>query len=115
MTRTFAGTRNYDFELDDTGDLKMLTGLDAVIEDARNALSVRLGECVLAQTRGMPFFEAAFNSFNPAQYEAAGRALLLSLTPDILAVKAFTVSRRGAVFTYNAQISTIYGDGEING
>ena len=114
MTQAIACNSNYDMFLGTDGHIAMVSGLDAVEQNCRSALSVRLGECVLDLTRGMPFFEAAFNNFNPAQYEAAGRMFLLTLA-GVTAVKSFVVTRDGSTFKYRAEISTVYGDGVVNG
>jgi hypothetical protein len=114
MTQAIACTRNYDMFLDASGHIALVSGLAAVLQNCRSALSVKLGECFLNLTRGMPFDAAAFASYNPAQFEAAGRQLLLQIA-GVVAVKSFTIFRKGAVFRYTAQISTIYGDGELNG
>lgn len=114
MTQAIACTRNYDMYLDSSGHIAMVSGLAAVVQNCRSALSVRLGECFLNTTRGMPFDSAVFGFYNPAQFEAAGRALLMQIS-GVTSVKAFTMVRKGAVVRYTATISTIYGDGELNG
>lgn len=114
MTRSLATTLNNDILLGADGNLAFVSGLDAVIQNCRSVMQTRLEECALNITRGLPFFGAAFDRLNPAQFEAAGRAMLATIT-GVISVKTFQVTRNGVVMNYAATIQTIYGDGEVNG
>ena len=69
---------------------------------------------IYAADSGMPTMATAFNTFNPKQFEAAARTIILA-TPDVTAVQSFTMYRDGNVLNYAAAITTIYGQATISG
>lgn len=113
MTRTIAADAQNDLIVDATGSLSVPTGLAAVASICRAAMQAQLGEMVFAQDRGMPTLETAWNRYNPAAFEAAGRRVLLAV-PDVTGVDLFEVSREGERLRYTAVIRTIYGEARIN-
>ena len=109
MSTSIAVDANNDIYLDANGNLAMVTGLDAVAQDCLNAMKAQLGEMPLALTRGVPTDATIWSRYLPAQFEAASRALLLTV-PGVVSVKAFDVTRAGNVASYVATIQTIYSD-----
>lgn len=114
MTRTIASNQDNDVFLDRLGNIAIATGATAVAMNCRTAIQAQLGEMLFAADKGMPTFETAWNNYNPLQFEAAARVILLGV-PDVVAVEAFTVNRAGETLGYTATIRTIYGETPING
>ena len=81
-----------DIYLDASGNLAMVTDEAAVSQNCIEAMKVRLGECVLNTLRGLPYFQAIWNNWRPAQFIAAARAQLLTV-PNVIAVTAFTLEQ----------------------
>lgn len=114
MTQTFAVDDQNDLYLAE-GRLAIVTGLEAVKQNAEHAATTILNEMVLAQGEGIPLFEAVWVGVpNIGLFEAALRARLLSVA-DVTGVVALVTSRDGNVLRYTATISTPYGNGLING
>jgi hypothetical protein len=113
MTRTLGSNTENDLVTDAAGNLRVLTGLDAVAADCRSAMQAQLGEMVYAQDRGIPTLATIWNQYNPAQFEAAGRRALLRI-PDVTGVESIIVTRDGGTVRYTATIRTIYGETTIN-
>lgn len=105
---TLATDRNNDLYLDEAGNIAIASGLDAVTLDCKAAMETRLGECVLDTTLGIPMFETVFLSYQPAQFQAAARKALVSVT-GVTGVNAVNITRSGGVMRYVAEISTIFG------
>lgn len=114
-TTTFAVDQNEDWILDDTGNLQMLSDLDAVLTVCQSVSKVRLGELALNTDQGMPFFESVFNGTpNFVQFEAAFRANI-SRVSGVSEIVSFSGEINSGVFSYVAVIRTIYGIGQIAG
>lgn len=52
---TLAGGDDWDITLDESGDIKVLTGAEAVAMDVACACQVFLGECYYDNTLGIPY------------------------------------------------------------
>ena len=114
MTRTIAIFPNTnDVYRNISGDLKIVMRLEAVAYLCKTAMQAQRGEMVLAADQGMPTFETAWDTYNPAQFEAAARTVLTAI-PDVLAVETFSVERQGEVLRYTATIRTVYGETVLN-
>jgi hypothetical protein len=114
VTRTFATDSNNDLVLDRAGALTILVDIEAVAADCRTAIQAQLGEMMFAVDQGMPMFATAWNDYNPAQFEAAARVIMLGV-PGVLSVDAFAVERVGESLRYTATIRTAYGEAALNG
>jgi hypothetical protein len=55
-----------DLYLDETGDLAVVTGADAVVQDLRSRLRFFLGEWFLDQREGVPYFREVFGVKRPS-------------------------------------------------
>lgn len=102
-------------KLNSHGSMYFLTGVDAVIQSCEQAMKTMRGELVYNTSRGMPDFEYVWNgSPNPAQFEAAARAILLTV-PDVDEISSFLVNVSGDELSYTAEIKTQYGTGAVSG
>lgn len=106
---SIATNANNDIYLDANGNLAMVTGLDAVVQDCEHVMKAQLGEMPLALDEGVPTLTTIWASWKPAQFEAYARAMLLSV-PGVVAVTAFTLTRAAGVASYVAEIQTIYSE-----
>lgn len=113
MTRTIATDAANDLIVSALGNLSVVTDRDAIAADCRSAMQAQLGEMVYAQDRGMPTLATAWNQYNPAQFEAAGRRTLLRV-PGVTAVESFTVARDGERLRYTAVIRTPFGEARLD-
>lgn len=115
MTQSFALNNRNDLFIGADGRLAIATGLEAVLFACQNAVQALLGEMPFDVDRGMPNFETIWNgSPNLAQFEAAARAMILSVD-GVVAVQSFTVGIVGDVVQYAAVIETRFGTDTING
>jgi hypothetical protein len=113
MTQTLASNANNDLIVNSRGNLLIYRDLSAVAADCRSAMQAQRGEMVFAIDRGMPTLETAWNRYQPAQFEAAARKVILR-NPDVRAVQSVTVTREREVLRYTAVIQTIYGEARID-
>lgn len=81
-----------DIYLDASGNLAMVVDEAAVAQNCVEAMKVRLGECILNLARGLPYFQAIWNNWLPAQFTAAARVQLLTV-PNVTAVPSFTIEQ----------------------
>lgn len=113
--RMFASDSRNDLYLDSSGNIAIITGLQAVTQACEHAMQTILREMVLQYQDGLPDFEVVWNgSPNVVQFEAAARATLLRV-PEVQAVTEFEATAAGNVLRYTATIKTQYGLGSING
>lgn len=116
MTKTFAVDSNNDLYIGEDDRLAIADGLLAVLQNCEHvALSIR-NEMVLAQGRGLPYFETVWTGGvrNVPLWEAVFRQQILAVT-DVLAVVSLETVLEGETLKYTAVIRTIYGVGTING
>lgn len=87
------------------GNLAIVTGIDATLQECEHVMKAQQGEMPLALTRGVPTMATIWDRFQPVQFIAAGRAMLLSIA-HVVAVRDFKVVRNGDVANYAATIQT---------
>ncbi len=97
-----------DITIDMFGNLALLTGKQAIAQNTRTAMRAVRGEMVYAITSGLPMRATAFDRYNPAQFEAAARAVMLAV-PGVLSVDYFKAAMNGDTLDYSATISTTEG------
>jgi hypothetical protein len=116
MTFTvFAEDENNDPYIDpDTGDQAVLTGAAAVGQVCKSRIQAQRGEMKYAADQGMPTFSTAFNTFNPQQFEAAARTIILG-TPYIIGIQSFSMYTNANTLYYTAVIQTQYGQTTVTG
>jgi hypothetical protein len=115
MTITLGLNENNDLFLDDTGNIAIFSALSAAVQNCSTATKAQLGEMIFANDSGMPNFQVVWvGQPNIPQFEAALRSTL-SAVPDVTAVLDINTTRTDDILNYTATISTIYGNGVING
>ena len=115
MTTTFAENANRDLYLDASGNIAIFTAADAVGQLCKSRIESQRGEMIYAANAGMPTFATVFNTFNPAQFEAAARTIILGTSSDVTGVQSFDMHTDSNVLFYTAVITTIYGSTTISG
>lgn len=115
MTRSLAIDANNDLYLDDADGIAVVTGLAAALQNCKTAARTLQGEMVFAADEGIPYFQAVWvGQPNLAVFEAAMRQRLLAVA-DVTGIVEFTTRLEGNDLRYDATISTVYGEGAING
>lgn len=113
-----AGTGEFtynDMYLDDSGNIAMVSDVEAVLQTCAHVAKTILGEMVLQSNLGIPNFETVWQGVpNIFQYEVAVRSAILSV-PGVVEVVSFNSVLVGNTLQYTAVIRTIYGEGEISG
>lgn len=110
---SIATDENNDIYVTATGNLAMVTGLDAVEQDCEHVMKAQLGEMPLALDRGEPSLTCIWINYKPLQWQAAARKNLLTIT-GVVSIAGFTITRQNGVASYTAQIKTIYSEIPIN-
>lgn len=115
MPVMFAVDENDDLYIGPDGNLAIVTGIDAVLQNCSHAAKAQLGEMVLATDEGVPNFQLVWEG-NPniPQFEAVLRNIFLSL-PDVVDVLQLDVASQNKTLFYRAVILTTFGQGEISG
>jgi hypothetical protein len=108
MVQSWAINANGDLYRDANGNMALVSGADAVGQNCVTAMRAQRGEMQYNLTGGMPMGATAFETYNPAAFEAAARKVLGAVA-GVVAVTDFAVSRSGNALNYSATIETIYG------
>lgn len=111
--KTFALDVDMAFLRGPDGNLVILDGLPAVMQNCETAMYTKLGEMRFALDKGMPFAQTVWDNYNPMAFEAAARKTLLAVA-GVNSVTGFKVVRTGNTLAYAATIATIYGTGQIS-
>lgn len=101
-------TANNDLVLDTSGNLKLVAGIEAISQNTRTAMGAQRGEMQYAVDSGMPMRMTAFDRYNPVQFEAAARAVLLEVE-GVQSVDEFRATNNSGTLSYSATIKTTEG------
>lgn len=100
---------NNDIALDSSGNITLLSGVDALEQDVRLATLMRTGEDIYNVNSGVGYFDYVFA---PQQnYDDARKSLITAITssPDVVSVESLTLTIVDNTFEFEAQINSIYG------
>ena len=93
----------------------MLSGIPAVAQAATNACLTQLGECVLQTGEGLPNFGLIWvGTPDFALWESYLQNILLNV-PGVTQVNSINLNSLNRVFSYVAEIQTIYGATTVSG
>lgn len=110
---TLAVNEQNDLYLDSSGNLVLLSDLDAIIQVIEQAVKTMLGECVLQIDRGMPNFETVWSgSPNVLQFNDSLQTVIQGV-PGVIEVMYIQNTLEANTLGYQAVIKTIYGEGAI--
>jgi len=104
---------NRDLYIDGSGNLAILTGVDALAQSCQARVEAQLREMLYAYNQGMPMLDTVFRQQRLAQFVAAGRARILTVS-GVIQVKSFVVTIQNGVLTYTASILTQYSPSTID-
>lgn len=90
------------------GRLATVTDAAAVGQNCKTAMQAQRFEMVYRYNDGMPMRQTAFDRYNPAQFEAAARAVIMAVA-GVVSIESFRVDRAGNSLVYDTTIETIYG------
>lgn len=115
MVQTLGTDANNDLYLGPTGNLVMLSGIEAVAAACATATKAQLGEMVLATNAGIPNFQAIW--VGVPNYALWKQYLIDTLknVEGVVQVSSLTMASSGGVLSYTATIQTIYGETQLNG
>lgn len=115
MTQTLGTDQSNDIYLGPTGNIVMLTGIQAVLAACATAAKAQLAEMVLATKQGIPNFQTIWVGVpNYAIWESFLRRTLLKVG-GVTNVQSIKISRDADFMRYTATIKTAFGTGTING
>jgi len=110
---TIAENSNRDIYRDPvTGNLAFVSGAYAIAQLCKSRIEAQRGEMIYAADEGMPTRATAWDLFNPKQFEAAARVIILA-TDGVTSITSFNMSSLNNVLSYTAVINTIYGTATI--
>lgn len=121
---TIPGVAYNDIYLNAEGNISLSTDLQAVLEECSQAAKTLLGEQIFNTNVGIPYQQAVWIGVpNIQQFTAALRQTLLSIrevTQVISIVTGRSIATVNSVpnqptLTYSVLLTTIYGNGAING
>lgn len=108
MTKTIAENANNDMDLNSSGNISFLTGIEACVQNCKSAMQTLQGEMIYNQQGGMPYQITAWDNFDQNLFDAAARAVLLNVQ-DVTDIIEFESSLVDGDLSYSATILTIYG------
>lgn len=112
--RSIAVNSKNDIYRGSTGNLAMVTDLDAVSQDAEHAMKTQFQEVTLDLTVGVKTKATIWDKYQPQAFAASGRKNI-ALVPNVTSVTSFTVARLNGVASYVAKIASTYGPLTIAG
>ena len=105
MAASFSITDDNDIGLDDYGNIKIVTGDDAILCCCNAAIRAVKGEMVFEVDRGVAYEETLFDRRDLVLFESSCRENLRRVD-GVKAVKSFTASITGNTVYYTATIVT---------
>lgn len=112
--RSFAVDSNNDLFIGTDRNLAFVSGIDAIAQNSVTAVKAQRVEMIYATNQGMPTRGTAWDTYNPSQFEAAVRQIILGVS-GVNSISAFSLFKQDNVLQYSATIKTIYGSVKING
>lgn len=96
----------WDLEIDDRGNIKMLTGIEAILQDVASSVRLFLGELYYDTSQGVPYFGQVLGHLPPsqllqAQLEVAGKTVP-GVTGIVCTFKSFTARTLTGTLTVTA-------------
>lgn len=110
---TIGENSNNDIYLGNDGNIVILSDAQALAQICKSRVEAQRGEMKYNQKGGMPTRLVAFDTFNPAQFEAAFKSIIMATSSDILSIPTFSLTFKDNVLSYSAKIETSYGSGTL--
>ncbi|MBJ9533529.1 hypothetical protein [Citrobacter freundii] len=113
--KTLATNNDFDIYLDNSRNLAIATGLQAVIQTCEHVARTKLTELPYAQSRGIPFFDIALGSQPDVSLYDMFLRKVYKTVPGVEGVGNINFAKDGDTLSYTAQIRTIYGTESASG
>jgi hypothetical protein len=107
--QTIQDDDNNDIALADGRNIVLISGAFACSQSLRNKSLMRLGEDQYNIEDGVDYFGTVFTP--QPDFDAARASITSNLleVPDVQSLQSLTINVIGDVFTYTAEVNTIYG------
>ena len=106
------GLRDGDLFLTDTGNVGIVSGMDAAIQGCETVMQAVQGEMIYNMVGGIPYKTAVWDNYRPPLFEASARAAMLGVD-GVEQILSFSQAFEDNRLQYTAVIKTIYGVGRI--
>lgn len=112
---TIARDENCDLYLDGSGNIALVSGLEAYAQIINAKMRTSLGELQLSMEKGVPYFQTVFSDKSMVPiWQNAVEEMLLKI-PFVKEITLFDCKYEGDVLKYTAEIRTDNGTVTING
>lgn len=112
---TIATNSDNDIYRDSSGNLAMLTDINALANVSKNVVLMTLGEPEYNQLDGIPYFETIFTDTPKIDLFQASQIAALEALPDVNRVSNYEYNQDNGVYSYSLVEHTTFGDIKING
>lgn len=113
--KTIGTNQNNDIYIDSSGNLAILTDINALANVSKNAILTTQGEPQYNQESGIPYFETIFTDTPSIDLFQAAQIATLENLENVNRVSDYQYSQKDNIFSYSVKIDTTYGDIIING
>lgn len=98
-----------DLVLDLSGNLIVITDLEACTQDVRAQTLMRTGEDIYSTKTGVGYFEYIFTPQQNQDDARRSLATAILASPDVVSIEQLTIDIQGEVFNYEALVLTLHG------
>lgn len=112
---TIATNDSNDIYRDTSGNLAMLTDINALANVSRNVVLTNLGEPQYNQQDGIPYFETIFTDTPKIDLFQAAQISALEKLENVERVSNYEYEQSNGIFSYSLVEHTTFGDITING
>ena len=113
--KTIGTNQNNDIYIDTSGNLAILTDINALANVSKNAILTTQGEPQYNQESGIPYFETIFCDTPKIDLFQAAQIATLENLENVNRVEEYKYSQANNIFSYSVKIDTTFGEIEING
>lgn len=113
--KTIGTNQNNDIYIDSSGNLAILTDINALANISKNAILTTQGEPQYNQENGIPYFETIFTDTPSIDLFQAAQIATLENLENVNRVEEYNYSQANNIFSYSVKIDTTYGEIIING
>ncbi len=112
---TIATNENNDIYTDASGNLAMLTDINALANVSKNVILQTYGEAEYNQESGIPYFKTIFTDTPKIDLLQAAQISTLENLEDVNRVSNYEYKQQNGVYSYSLTEHTTFGDIQING
>lgn len=112
---TIATNSDNDIYKDSSGNLALLTDINALANVSRNVILTTLGEPEYNQEDGIPYFETIFTDNPKIDLLQAAQVARLEQLEGVNRVSNYEYNQSNGVYSYSLIEHTTFGDIQLNG